>query len=218
MTTRLNSNSVGASKLDRRIAVAPMMYWTDGVDFPRGIMCLDRRETPVSPLRRPGIQSAGHFAVDVITCYNCTMKVAVRRIGNSLGVLLPKATLDAWGVGEGDALHLTEHGLRPAGRGGFMHHELDELRRTMALEVVRRFTPREIRAQILANLHRWRRQGVWGAAYKEWQDIAEGLDDGELFAAMLGRDENAVRLRQSAPFVGLLPKEQVRKLNEEAAG
>ena len=36
--------------------------------------------------------------------------------------------------------------------------------------------------------------------------------------AMLGRDENAVRLRQSAPFVGLLPKEQVRKLNEEAAG
>jgi len=194
------------------------MDWTDAVDFPRGIMCLDRRETPLSALRRRGVQSAGHFAADVITCYNPTVKVAVRRIGNSLGVLLPKATLDAWGVGEGDALHLTEHGLRPAGRGGFMHHELDELRRTMALEVVRRFTPREIRAQILANLHRWRRQGVWGAAYKEWQDIAEGLDDGELFAAMLGRDENAVRLRQSAPFVGLLPKEQVRKLNEEAAG
>jgi antitoxin component of MazEF toxin-antitoxin module len=146
------------------------------------------------------------------------MKVAVRRIGNSLGVLLPKATLDAWGVGEGDALHLTEHGLRPAGRGGFMHHELDELRRTMALAVVRQFTPREIRAQILANLHRWRRQGVWGAAYEQWQGIAQGLDDGELFAVMLGRDENAVRLRQSAPFVGLLPKQQVRKLNEEAAG
>lgn len=206
------------NELDRRISVAPMTDWTDAVNFPRGIMCLDRRETPCLLIRRPGIQSARHFAVDVITCYNSAMKVAVRRIGNSLGVLLPKATLDAWGVGEGDALHLTEHGLRPAGRGGFMHHELDELRRTMALEVVRRFTPREIRAQILANLHRWRRQGVWGAAYKEWQDIAEGLDDGELFAAMLGRDENAVRLRQSAPFVGLLPKEQVRKLNEEAAG
>jgi hypothetical protein len=33
MTTRLSSNSVGASKLDRRIAVAPMMDWTDEVRF-----------------------------------------------------------------------------------------------------------------------------------------------------------------------------------------
>jgi hypothetical protein len=35
---------------------------------------------------------------------------------------------------------------------------------------------------------------------------------------MLGRDENAVRLRQSMPFVGLLSREEVRKLNEEAGG
>jgi hypothetical protein len=146
------------------------------------------------------------------------MKVPLRRIGNSLGVLLPKATLDAWGLGEGDALDLTEHGLRPPAKGGFLHQELDELRRSISLAIVRRFTPREIRAQILANLHRWKRQGVWGAAYEEWQDLVEGEDDGELFAAMLGRDENAVRLRQSAPFVGLLPKREVRKLNEEAAG
>jgi Antidote-toxin recognition MazE, bacterial antitoxin len=146
------------------------------------------------------------------------MKIRLRRIGNSLGVLLPKATLDAWGLAEGDALELTEHGLRPPSRGGFSHQELDEHRRAIALAIVRRFTPREIRAQILANLHRWKRQGVWGAAYTEWQDIAEDEDDGELFAALLGRDENAIRLRQSAPFVGLLPKEEVRKLNEEAAG
>jgi antitoxin component of MazEF toxin-antitoxin module len=146
------------------------------------------------------------------------VKVPLRRIGNSLGVLLPKATLDAWGLSEGDALDLTERGLRPPQRGGFSHQELDELRRSISLAIVRRFTPREIRAQILANLHRWGRQGVWGPAYKEWRDIAEGQDDGELFAVMLGRDENAVRLRQSAPFVGLLPKGEVRKLNEEAAG
>ena len=146
------------------------------------------------------------------------MKVPLRRIGNSLGVLLPKATLEAWGLGEGDALELTARGLRPPTRGGFLHQELDELRRTMALAVVRQFTPGQIRAQMLANLHRWKRQGVWGAAYKEWRGIAQGRDDGELFAAMLGRDENAVRLRQSAPFVGLLPKEQVKRLNEEAAG
>lgn len=35
---------------------------------------------------------------------------------------------------------------------------------------------------------------------------------------MLGRDERANRLRQSPPYVGLLPREAVRKLNEEAAG
>ena len=146
------------------------------------------------------------------------MRVVLRRIGNSIGVILPKATLDAWGVTEGDELELTERGLHPQRRGGFTHQELDEHRRMIALAVVRNFTPREIRAQILANLFRWKGQGVWGGAYEEWRQIAAADDDGELFAAMLGRDENAIRLRQSAPFVGLLPKDEVRKLNEEAAG
>jgi antitoxin component of MazEF toxin-antitoxin module len=146
------------------------------------------------------------------------MRVPLRRIGNSLGVLLPKATLEAWGLGKGDVLELNEHGLRPPTRGGFLHQELDELRRAMALAVVREFTPEQIRAQILANLHRWKRQDVWVSAFDEWRDIAKGGDDGVLFAAMLGRDENAVRLRQSAPYAGLLSQEEVRKLNEEAAG
>ena len=144
------------------------------------------------------------------------MKLTVRRIGNSLGVILPKDTLDEWGVGEGDHLELTERGIRPAGRGGLSHKALDELKRRIALAVVRRFTPREIRAQMLANLHRWKRQGTWGPAYDEWQAIAQSEDDGALFAVMLGRDENAVRLRQSMPGVGLLTQAEVGKLNEEA--
>ena len=126
--------------------------------------------------------------------------------------------LDTWGLREGDSLVLTEHGIRPPPRGGFTHQELDEHRRVLALAVVRKFTPREIRAQILANLSRWKKQGVWGGAYEEWLQIAASADDGDLYAAMIGRDENAVRLRQSAPFVGLLPKDEVRKLNEEASG
>lgn len=146
------------------------------------------------------------------------MKIRVRRIGNSLGVLLPKPTLEAWGVGEGDELELGERGVRPPPRGGFSHRELDELRRSIALAVVQRHTARQIRAQILANLHRWKERGVWGGAYEEWRGIASSDDDGELYAAMLGRGEEAVRLRQSAPFVGLLPKEEIRRLNEEAAG
>jgi hypothetical protein len=94
---------------------------------------------------------------------------------------------------------------------------LDELKRDLALAIVRRFTPREIRAQSLANLHRWKRQGAWVSAYDEWQDLIERGDDGELFAAMLGHDERANRLRQSPPYVGLLPREEVKRLNEEAA-
>ena len=73
-------------------------------------------------------------------------------------------------------------------------------------------------AQILANLHRWRRQGAWVSAYDEWRGIAERGDDGELFATMLGRDDDATRLRQSMPFVGLLSQEEVRRLHEEASG
>jgi antitoxin component of MazEF toxin-antitoxin module len=144
------------------------------------------------------------------------MKLTVRRIGNSLGVILPKSTLDKWGVGEGDHLKLTERCIRPLARGGFSHQELDEHKRRIALAVVRGFTPREIRAQMRANLHRWKRQGTWVSAYDEWQAIVQSEDDGELFAAMLGRDEDAVRLRNSFPGVGLLPVDEVRKLNEEA--
>ena len=144
------------------------------------------------------------------------MKVPLRRIGNSLGVILPKAILEAWGVGEGDELELSEHELRPPARGGFSHQELDGLRHALSLAVVRRCTPREIRAQILANLHRWERQGVWVSAYDEWRRIAQNDDDGVLFAAMLGHDEEAVRLRQSLPYVGLLSQAEVRRLHEEA--
>lgn len=145
------------------------------------------------------------------------MKVRVRRVGNSLGVLLPKALLDAWGIGEGDELELTERGIRPPARCGFSHRELDNLRLSVSMAVVRRHTAREIRAKILANLHRWKRQDSWVSAYDEWNHIARSEDDGALFAAMLGRDENSVRLRQSMPYVGLLPQQEVKKLYEEAA-
>jgi hypothetical protein len=65
------------------------------------------------------------------------MKLTVRRVGNSRGIILPKDPLEAWAV--------------------------------------------------------------------------QSEDDGELFSVMLGREDNAVRLRQSMPFVGLLPQEEVGK-------
>lgn len=144
------------------------------------------------------------------------MNVQIRRVGNSFGVILPKPILDSWDLSEGDVLVLDERGVRPPGRPGLSHHALDELKRSLALAVVRRFTPREIRAQSLANLHRWKNQGAWVSAYDEWLEIIEREDDGALFAAMLGRDERSNRLRQSPPYVGLLRRDEVRKLNDEA--
>ncbi len=144
------------------------------------------------------------------------MKLTIRRIGNSLGVIVPKAALDTWGLGEGHSLELTEDGIRPGKPSRLSQQALDELKRTLALAVVGRFTPREIRAQSLANLHRWKEQGAWVRDYDEWKKIVETEDDGALYAAMLGRGEQSNRLRQSPPYVGLLPRAEVRKLNEEA--
>jgi len=89
-------------------------------------------------------------------------------------------------------LELTERGLRPARRGGFSHHELDDLRWSISLAVIRRCTPREIRAKSLANLHRWKQQGAWVSAFEEWREILESEDDGRL--SLLGQtpvDEQA---------------------------
>jgi antitoxin component of MazEF toxin-antitoxin module len=146
------------------------------------------------------------------------MKLVVRRIGNSLGVIVPKAALQNWGVGEGGYLELGELGIRPVSKSASSHAMLDELKRKLASEVVSHFNPNLIRAHGLANLSRWRKSGVWGPVYEEWQEVLGRAKDGDLFAVMLGRDANSNRLRQSPPYVGLLPREVVKRLNEEATG
>jgi len=132
-------------------------------------------------------------------------------------VILPRSTLRAWSLDEGDHLELTERGIRPPRYFRSSHQELDDHKRNLAAAVAAHFSPLLIRAHSLANLHRWKKDGAWVSAYAEWQTILESGSDGELFAIMLGRDEQANRLRQSPPYVGLLPREEVRRLNEEAA-
>jgi antitoxin component of MazEF toxin-antitoxin module len=145
------------------------------------------------------------------------MRLEIRRVGNSLGVILPKSVLTEWGVGEGDSLELTQRGIAPAAASrGRSHLLLDELKRSLSLAVVRHFSPQEIRAQSLANLYRWKSQGTWISAYDQWSEILRKGNDGELFNAMLGRDDNSNRLRQSMPYVGLLSQEEVKKIYEEA--
>jgi antitoxin component of MazEF toxin-antitoxin module len=143
------------------------------------------------------------------------MEVTVRRIGNSLGIIIPRPILRQWGVGEGDRLAVTGVGIRPPPRRRNAQELLDELKLSSALEVVRRFTPEEIRRHSRKNLLRWKVSGVWSRACDEWRRIIEGGDDGELLKILVGRDERANRLRQSSPYVGMLPREVVRRLEQE---
>ena len=89
------------------------------------------------------------------------MDVIIRRIGSSLGIIIPKSRLVAWNLGEGDLLSISERGIAP--RAAI---DADEDKWRHALAVVGRFTPRQIRAKSLANLHRWKQAGAWVSAYE----------------------------------------------------
>jgi len=147
------------------------------------------------------------------------MRISIRRVGNSLGVVIPRATLARWGLQEGDSLDLTPDGLfPPRRRDGNAQRRLDEFKRNLALEVVRRIPIAEIRSASLRNLERWRSGGAWCSAYDDWQRLLERGSDAMVYAAMVGRDDESDRLRQSPPYMGMLPSAVLEKLREEAAG
>lgn len=98
------------------------------------------------------------------------------------------------------------------------HEALDELKRMLAAEVAARFPPALIRSRSLGNLHRWKKNGTWGPVYKEWQNILESENDDKLIAVLLGRDDDSNRLRQSPPYVGMLPREVLKRLREKIMG
>lgn len=96
------------------------------------------------------------------------------------------------------------------------HHVLDDIKREIAKEVLKRHSPAEVRARSLENLARWKAAGTWSDAYEDWQCILESGDDDRLVAIMVGKDEEANRLRQSMPYAGMLPRHVVEQLNEAA--
>ena len=145
------------------------------------------------------------------------MKLQVRKIGNSLGVILPRALLDAWGVREGGTLEANHGGIWPSGRNAHGHAELDELKRRISLEVLALHKPEDIRRRSLDNLGRWKKSGAWCGAYDEWRKILEHGSDEALYAAMVGVDDRGNRLRQSPPYAGMLPRDVLERLREEIA-
>lgn len=95
------------------------------------------------------------------------------------------------------------------------HDALDTIKHRISCAVLARFSLDEIRQRSIDNIERWRANGVTGGAYDEWMAIIGASDDRQMIAAMVGLDEKSNQLRQSIPYVGMLPKSVVRQINED---
>lgn len=99
-----------------------------------------------------------------------------------------------------------------------MHKDVhNERRRRNAVEILKHFDIQTIRAKGLSNMERWEANGVWVSAHEEWKIILTDGSDDEVIAFMTGTDERCVRLRQSAPYVGLLDEEARLRIWYEVA-
>jgi hypothetical protein len=103
-------------------------------------------------------------------------------------------------------------GVRSKGRQN-AQSQLDSFKLELAKAVLRAVDMATLRRRSLANLERWRENGSWCSAFAEWQELMGSGSDAEVVAAMTGSDETANRLRQSAPYVGLLPRKSAEHPN-----
>lgn len=81
---------------------------------------------------------------------------------------------------------------------------LDAKKLASAVRVVQNCTVDQIRCKSLANIKRWNDKRTWVSAHDEWRLLMEKGSDQEILAVMTGTDERSNRLRQSAPYVGLV--------------
>lgn len=95
------------------------------------------------------------------------------------------------------------------------HAMLDQIKHKISCEVLANFPLAEIKARAKANIERWRANGAGDPVYDEWYTLLDQGDDTQIINAMIGINDNSNRLRQSIPYVGMLPKAVVRKFNEE---
>ena len=133
------------------------------------------------------------------------MELKLRRIGNSLGVLLPRSLVERLGVVAGDVLEVDAEAFQLAHYAENAHTRLDAAKLQLAQKLLSAMRLADIRSLSLARLEQWKRQGAWVSAYEEWQRILCDGSDQELLDALVGLSDKSNRLRQSPPFVGLTP-------------
>lgn len=92
-------------------------------------------------------------------------------------------------------------------------YHLEQRKLNRAKLILSSFSIPEIIEKSLSNLKRWKANDVWCSAYTEWQEIMEGGDSEMIQDAMIGESERSNRLRQSAPYVGLLSEDEVMMIN-----
>jgi len=90
-------------------------------------------------------------------------------------------------------------------------HETRSLRMHRMVAELFSQKPAEVIQFGLKNLERWQLQGVDCADFKVWTNLLFTPSFG-LVEALTGGSEEAIRLRQSSPFAGLIPEEARRQI------
>lgn len=88
----------------------------------------------------------------------------------------------------------------------------DRRKLAMARLIADKFAMPVIRERSLENLERWQKNGVWVSAFEEWRDLLTSGTDQQVLTVMTGQDEKSNRLRQSAPYAGLLTQSEVEAI------
>jgi hypothetical protein len=95
-----------------------------------------------------------------------------------------------------------------------LDHQLQEIRSLrmhgIVAEIYRQDSDYVVRFG-LENLKRWQQSGVECEDFRLWKEILEFAPE-RLPDILSGISEEAVRLRQSSPFAGLVPEESRRKI------
>jgi hypothetical protein len=78
---------------------------------------------------------------------------------------------------QSDFLEIDENGIRPSRTNENAQNKLDNLKREISIRILGSYDLPEIRAKGLANLARWKANGVMGKVYAEWTKILRSKDD-----------------------------------------
>lgn len=96
------------------------------------------------------------------------------------------------------------------------HDILDDFKRRAALAVLERVDLATLRQVSLDNLTRWKAIGAWCSAYDEWVELLTTGSEDAIRHTMSAHCENANRLRQSAPYAGILDEPTRAELMRQA--